>query len=78
MLLEKEVELERKQVLEVQIGVSRESRSVTVESVAMTEEELSLNEHALEDWQIRWQAFTHRAAEPALSAGSTARADLAN
>ena len=63
--LEKEVELERKQVLEVQIGVSRESRSVTVESVAMTEEELSLNEHALEDWQIRWQAFTHRAAEPA-------------
>ena len=62
--LEKEVELERKQVLEVQIGVSRESRSVTVESVAMTEEELSLNEHALEDWQIRWQAFTHRAAEP--------------
>ena len=64
LLLEKEVELERKQVLEVQIGVSRESRSVTVESVAMTEEELSLNEHALEDWQIRWQAFTHRAAEP--------------
>ena len=42
LLLEKEVELERKQVLEVQIGVSRESRSVTVESVTMTEEELYL------------------------------------
>ena len=64
LLSERAVELERKEVLELQIAVSRESRSLTVESVTMSEEELSLNEHGLEDWQFRWQAFTQRAAEP--------------
>jgi chromosome segregation protein len=64
LLSESEVERARKEVLELQISVAQESRSLTVESVTMSEEELSLNEHALEDWQIRWQAFTQRAAEP--------------
>ena len=64
LLSERAVELERKEVLELQIAVSRESRSLSVESVTMSEEELSLNEHGLEDWQFRWQAFTQRAAEP--------------
>ena len=64
LLSERAVELERKEVLELQIAVSRESRSLTVESVTMSEEELSLNEDGLEEWQFRWQAFTQRAAEP--------------
>ena len=64
LLSESEVERARKEVLELQISVAQESRSLTVESVTMSEEELSLNEHGLEDWQMRWQAFTQRAAEP--------------